>query len=179
MEIVVPERINSTSAYALLSQNLPSLSLGHAIDVDMLAKEAWKERNIQKAYYLKIVAAKSFEKIVPEVIPLELKFRVTQNAAYSYDKAAKNAVLLGFIPAAIKCRIRACLLHKNLLNLLESSPEQKLHQDEISRVREDLGYSASHLTEIINRNTANWLQYGISSMNRPYNPQFHSLFRAV
>jgi len=132
--------ISEKEALDLLTKEIPSSSYEEAQRFDFRAKDLWNYRgSIIEAYKLKVLAARNFERIAQE----KNSVSILEEAAFSYDKATKNAEIISksspeFLMAAIRCRIRACRLHYKLWK--EQSKSDKNYQ-----------FASRHLVELVRR----------------------------
>ena len=110
--------ISEKQALDLLIEEIPLSSYEEAERFDFRAKDLWRNRsNLSEAYKSRVLAARNFERIAKE----KNSPAILTEAAFSYDKAAKNADVISrnypeFLMVAIRCRIRACRLHYKLWN---------------------------------------------------------------
>jgi hypothetical protein len=156
--------MSNSQALELLVCEIPSLSLNETFAKGMAGRNAWNNRNAREAYECRVIAARNYEKLAlsQPKDSIDAKY-LLEDSALSYDRAAKNAVLLGCMMAAIICRIRACRMHKELCKtydgLIINSPlEGYKKKRDFAQV--NLSYSQAHILEIINRNSSEILENG-------------------
>jgi hypothetical protein len=137
-------------ALKLLVEESPKYSYEETRDLDFAGKDYWKyknkwnkdypnskKKNIMKAYYCKVVAAKNFQRLAEKDKCRNSRIEKLEEAGFSYDKAAKNAEWTGMYTAAAICRIRACKIYSFLKNF---SGKHEYY--------EDLEEAARHIRQI-------------------------------
>lgn len=106
MNIEQARKLDHKSSVDVLTEGARRLTIGHAHHFDMAAMEFWeKDRDVSAAYYFKVMAARSYAGNSHFL-----------DAALAYDKAAKDAILSGWVTATMRCRIRACLFYQKFLD---------------------------------------------------------------
>jgi len=119
-------------ALDLLLRKEFSLDYGKACIVSETANRIWKE-DAWAAYCLKVVAAKSFERLIYRggTTPNPNWTMIIQ-AAYAYSKAAKNAYLFYELrSAAVRCRMLAHRLFCDALPLCRDEEGKRAIQSNI------------------------------------------------
>jgi hypothetical protein len=133
-------------ALKLLLVETPELSFSEAESLDMGAKTAEFSGDQEEAYEKRVLAARTFTRL-----------RALKDAAFSYDRAAKQAEGLGFLMPAIICRIRACRIY-NSLGFSEDSKE--------------MTYACDHLAGIVRKYSSseleNGTEYPVTCYKNPY-----------
>ncbi len=136
-------------ALGLLIQKGPEYSYKDTEEIDFVGKDLWNYRNdwrekeknnseinVIKAYYCKVIAAKNFQRL-GERDRYPKNVDTLEKAAFSYDKAAKNADWLHLYETAAICRIKACKIYDFLKKITKTS-----------RYDGDLKHAAEHIKEI-------------------------------
>lgn len=151
-EYIKPEKvieiIDSKEAVELLTKEIPSMRYERALGFDFRGKDLWQFRtrgkiareSVRRAYYCRVVAARGFEELAEQEKNLWEKIGRLEEAAFSYDKAAKNADYVGFDMANVRCRIRACRIY----NTIDKITESQKH-------RSDLEIAAEYLKQAVNK----------------------------
>ena len=110
---------NQKEALELLIKEIPNFSYEESQSLDFEGKDQWQyQGDLKRAYFCRVLAARSFERIGKNS-SYEEEIKRLKEAAFSYDKAAKNARDIKFPMAALRCRIRACKIFNKLYNLTE------------------------------------------------------------
>jgi hypothetical protein len=145
----IEEMRKEKDALDLLIQKGPGYCYKDTEEIDFVGKDLWTYRNewrkreknnseinVIKAYYCKVIAAKNFQRLGErERYPKNVD--TLEKAAFSYDKAAKNADWLNLYEKAAICRIKACKIYDFLKKITKTSKYDK-----------DLKHATEHIKEI-------------------------------
>lgn len=124
-----------------------------ADSIDITASNIWRERgDMLRACRLRVLAARNFE-VFAEQQNGGRTIRFLENAAISYDRAAKNAEWAArsqhtksgtntLLEIAIRCRVRSCRI---LSDLIQQNPEKE------EAYTDSLGYARRHIASLAER----------------------------
>ena len=187
MEMDVPDRISNGEALELLTkEDTPVLDFEDSRALDKRGSDEWNGRRAAEAYYCKVVATRNLVRIAQEDLSIVSEqgqsvsrdeafkgFMTLQAAAFCYDKASKDVLVLGHIMAAIRCRIRACKLHYSAFKFYYSVVEVtngRWCAESLDQCKDALFYSRIQLRNLIEHpmNTSSVMQNGIPKWNHRY-----------
>jgi len=122
----ISKLIQLESIGELLEKEIANLSYRDAKTLDFEAKNAWRSSPNTACKY-RIISARIYEEKARKIgergnsgVHSKERLDLLKDASFSYDKAAKNAELLGDIVSAVRCRIRACRNDNKLHNYYRS-----------------------------------------------------------
>jgi hypothetical protein len=122
-DIRIPEKLTEENLLSLLTEDIPIMDSDEIDRVDFAGKDANRDRDIRSALVYRLIAALGYE-ARHEQFGEDTLYR----AAYSYDRASKNAFQLKFNMLAFRCAFRASHIHNELFksNTLSISANENL-----------------------------------------------------
>ncbi len=166
--IEIPEHLTHAQSLSLLIGDFPLVNLGEIRNIDDSGEVYWKNREITKAYFCKATAARNYD-----------RFDMDLSAGFCYDKAGKDAILLGFIHAAFLCRVKAITRYWKSLKTkgfnipLEGLTNEDLRNQYLSQMNSHQGnvfrgliYNALNILELDEKNGAIEFENGIPKRNK-------------
>jgi hypothetical protein len=103
------ETLSYPQALKLLNGDFPIFQYKYLKDLDLRTKEFWRN-DPESAYYWKVILGRNYVHYLNSDSQTAKQVRLC-NAAFAFDRAAKNANILKWSLASIICGIKACRLY--------------------------------------------------------------------